>query len=386
MKVLLIGNYIDPYKVLDKSDDIDVKVLWGDHGGKVKARFITPMCSGLHSKDFIYTKYIPPQNIADIVRLSMVVYRLLKKERFDVIHANGTGLLISAFISMLFLPYRIPIVVMSHTSFAWKNNFKILWRSFLYRLMAKEFLALASFQREKLIKYGFPERNIKLISHLIDVKKFKCNHKIRIEIKKMLKKFDIDESYKIISCIGVLSPQGGQEYFIRAVPNILKYLDKNFKIKFLIVGENKPCYSQYDLKLKKLSKKLRCENYIVYTGGIEHQLIPGLLAVTDVVVIPSFYEVLPIRLLEAMAAGKPIIATRVGGIPDFIINHNTGILVDPSDIEAIAKSVVNLLKDPFLSKKLGQKAREMVLKNCTKHILKKKLLNIYRDSLNIKKG
>lgn len=84
------------------------------------------------------------------------------------------------------------------------------------------------------------------------------------------------------------------------------------------------------------------------------------LAAADIYVLPSHHEGLPLSILEAMASGLPVVATRVGGIPDLVSDGQTGLLVDPEDLRSLAEALARLVEDPSLRLSLGLKARQVV--------------------------
>src|SRR6185369_3181875 len=86
--------------------------------------------------------------------------------------------------------------------------------------------------------------------------------------------------------------------------------------------------------------------------------VPDLLAASDVVVLASLAEALPTALMEAAAAGRPCVATRVGGVPEIVDDGVTGLLVPPSDAPALARALTCLARDPALRADMGRAARE----------------------------
>ncbi len=89
--------------------------------------------------------------------------------------------------------------------------------------------------------------------------------------------------------------------------------------------------------------------------------VPKLLAESDVFILPSDWEGVPLTVLEAMAAGKPVIATAVGGVPELVENGVTGILVPPHNSKALAQGILRLAKDPDLRQRMGKAAQERAL-------------------------
>lgn len=122
-----------------------------------------------------------------------------------------------------------------------------------------------------------------------------------------------------------------------------------------------------------LTKELNIESLVRFTGWVNHQVRDELLAETDVFVLPSYNEGLPMALLEAMAWKLPVITTPVGGIPEVIEHNQTGLLVEPGDIKAITASMLSLIENESLREKFGKasydKASLLDIKNYSKDIL-----------------
>ena len=109
--------------------------------------------------------------------------------------------------------------------------------------------------------------------------------------------------------------------------------------------------------------------------------IPEMLHALDVVVSPSLSEGFSNAILEAMAAGKPVIATRVGGSPEQIIDGVTGLLVPPQDAGAIAQALLTLLRSPGLRREMGTAAQRHVQENFSVAIMTRNHTRLYDDLL-----
>jgi glycosyltransferase involved in cell wall biosynthesis len=112
--------------------------------------------------------------------------------------------------------------------------------------------------------------------------------------------------------------------------------------------------------LAALSRQLGLQEAVRFLGTRSD--IPQLLSLLDVVALPSLEEGFPNVVLEAMAAGKPVVATRVGGTPEAVIHRETGLLVPPKDPRALADAILEVLDDPQRANAMGQAGRERVRK------------------------
>jgi glycosyltransferase involved in cell wall biosynthesis len=107
-----------------------------------------------------------------------------------------------------------------------------------------------------------------------------------------------------------------------------------------------------------MSRKLGIHQHVQFCGYIKN--IKKIYNIIDVFVMPSLMEGIPNVILEAMAFGKPIVATDVGGIPALIKDGETGILVKPKTIKELANGIIQVLKFRDYAKKMGEKAKEYV--------------------------
>jgi len=98
-------------------------------------------------------------------------------------------------------------------------------------------------------------------------------------------------------------------------------------------------------------------------GAIEHRQVPELLRNVDIFVMPSIREEFGVAAVEAQAMEIPVISTRVGGVPEVVLDGETGILVEPGDSEQLAQAILALIENPALRRQMGKRGREHVLAN-----------------------
>jgi glycosyltransferase involved in cell wall biosynthesis len=133
-------------------------------------------------------------------------------------------------------------------------------------------------------------------------------------------------------------------------------LSQTSEVQFVIVGEG-----PYRSECQKLAAELRISEHVTWTGVVQDPLLEGVYAAADVVCQMSRWEeVFGQVITEAMASCKPVIGTRVGGIPELINDGETGFLVERGDIPSMAEKILHLLKDPGQRTKMGNKGRERV--------------------------
>ncbi|MGB9802180.1 MAG: glycosyltransferase [Desulfofundulus sp.] len=131
--------------------------------------------------------------------------------------------------------------------------------------------------------------------------------------------------------------------------------------------------------LEEESRALGLEGRLFFTG--ERRDIPQILSLMDVFVLPSTTEGLPLTILEAMAAGKPVIASRVGGLPEVVVDGETGFLVPPGDPQALARALAQLLVNRQKAEEMGQKGKQRVMQHFTVQTMVRKIEEEYKAAL-----
>ena len=160
----------------------------------------------------------------------------------------------------------------------------------------------------------------------------------------------IDADVLVVGTVARLGPEKGHAYLLEAVAEVLKQV---LQTRLLLVGDG-PMRSQ----LEDRAKALGVADSIVF-AGLRHD-VQTILSLFDLFVLPSLWEGLPMAVLEAMAAGLPVVATAVGGTPEVVVDGVTGLLVPPRDPHALAEAILRLLRDPDLRKRMGGAGRERV--------------------------
>lgn len=150
--------------------------------------------------------------------------------------------------------------------------------------------------------------------------------------------------------VGRLHAEKGQQYVIQAMEKILPSAPQ---VKLALVGDGPD-----DSLLKRLASEKNVAKAILFAG--KQSDVKGMLAMADAFILPSHFEGLPIALLEAMAMELPVVASKVGGIPEVIEDGVNGLLVRPRDPGSIAEAVVSLYKEPRLRTMLGFRARKTI--------------------------
>jgi len=155
--------------------------------------------------------------------------------------------------------------------------------------------------------------------------------------------------------IGGLEPRKGLEYLIRAMERVMEVIPE---VRLIAVAKTGFRATDEWLAYKTLARQLGILDRIDYNESVDEQTLLQFYSDCDVLVLPSKTEGWGLSLMEAMACGKPVVASRAGGIPELVRDGVDGILVDVGDVRWLAESIVNLLKDPSLRTRMGSSGRK----------------------------
>lgn len=175
--------------------------------------------------------------------------------------------------------------------------------------------------------------------------------------------------------VGRLAPEKGLIHLIKAFNIVIQRFPN---IRLSIAGDG-PLYGN----ISSLIRRYELNSYVRLIGHVSsRETIRSLYRQARCLILPSDHESLPGVLLEAMACGTPVIASRVGGIPDIISDGENGILVNPKAVDEIVEAICHLFENSSINKKLGQAARDTIEKRFAWSIIGEHYLNGYSGILN----
>jgi glycosyltransferase involved in cell wall biosynthesis len=309
--------------------------------------------------DFIPIPIKTKSELSPNVVLSFFQLRARARE-MDIVHANTRVTQVLA--ALLGRPY----VVTCHGFF--RRRFSRL----IYPCWGRRVIAISAQVKEHLLRdFGVPEKKIALIPHGIDVGRFLLQApSSKLQAKAV---FSLG-SGPVIGIIARLSEVKGHIHLLRAFPR----LSKEFPAaQLFIVGEGRE-----KERLEQEARGLGVPGQIVFlprTGDTSKAL-----AAMDIFVMPSLQEGLGLALMEAMAAGLPVVASNIGGIKTLIENENNGVLVEPGRPEELAEAIAALLREPARAAEMGQRARQFIAENFSRAKMARQTEEVYRQCLGAK--
>ncbi len=220
--------------------------------------------------------------------------------------------------------------------------------------------------KQLIVNYGINPGKIVTIPNAVNMKKTLISEE---EIDCCRKELAVKPDSKIVGMVGRLVPVKNFELFIHAAG---KVIDRGVNVQFLIVGDG-PLRND----LQKLVTDLKMDGSFIFTGFRED--VFRLVAMMDLFVLCSKSETNPIALMEAMALGKPVIATDVGGVAEVVDHEMDGWLCPSDDKDHLADAMIYLLNSPEKAFGLGKNAREKILTRYSLERISNQLMDVYRE-------
>lgn len=274
------------------------------------------------------------------------VSRRLLDQRYDVVHAHWV-IPNAAFLDGLPRAHRVPFVISLHGSDVFLAERQPLARFFARRAFADAgaVSACSNDLGERARALGAPAERLRTVPYGVDLEAFRPGG----DIAGVRDRFGVGLGELFVLGVGRLVEKKGFSVLIEAVAQVPG-------VRLVIAGAG-------DLREALEREALRLGAAVVFAGPLERERVTAALPAADVVVVPSLVDRagnvdgLPNSLLEALASGRPVIASRVAGIPDVVSDQANGLLTPPGDAGALAAALVRLRDNPTLRQALGAAAR-----------------------------
>lgn len=352
------------------SDDLggqEKRVLSEAAGLRDRGHEITIVCRG-HAKirleaegAGLEVKILPLRRPYDVESISRLT-TFIRKKRFDVVNTHsGIDSWIGGIAARL---AGTPVLVRTrHLNIPLKRS----PLNFIHYL-PDMYITCGENMRENLVKQcGFPPERVISIPTGVDEEFF--NVERNRERKRM---YGVDPDTPVVVNIGILRSVKGHEVTLKAASIVAKVIPE---ARFLLVGEGPRRKA-----LQQMADEMGLKN-VIFTGFIDD--VRDVLAVADLSVLSSWSEGLPQSLLQAMAAGVPVVATKVGGIPEVVRDGETGFLVEPGDHEGLARKIIMILQDR-VDEDMLERAREVIKRAHTRERMIEKTEALYMELLRKK--
>ncbi len=315
-------------------------------------------------------EHLPKARKYDFIFL-LRVCRLLRRVKSSIVHTNETLSAFSVTLCQIFARKDTCHIVSVHSlpdidySYGkWKLWFHNQMDHYAWK-KASGIIVMTDRLRKHLVSLGIAPEKIYLIYNGVDTQRF-------TPFRAAWLRRDSPSPIRIGSA-GRLSREKGFDILIQAVGELV-HSNPGLDFEVVIMGEGVEKRKLDDLRKKRGVEKL------VSLVGFERDIGKALSSL-DIFVLPSRMESFPMVLLEAGAIGIPIIASRVGGIPEMIVDGKEGLLVSPESPRELAKAILRLIKDPDKRRSLGEAFHRKVIKTFNLQKMVSETLSFYRSVL-----
>jgi glycosyltransferase involved in cell wall biosynthesis len=302
----------------------------------------------------------------------------LKKNPYQLVHTHNSK---AGFVGRLSARLAgVPVIIHTVHGFAFHDQ-EPPWKRFFYRnleRLASQWCDQMIFISQPLVQWALQERigNKKKMVRIYSGIELDHFHPVSEDEKKEIRKqWRIGEHDAVIGIVSKLWKGKGHSTLIDAFLGIKKAMEE---AKLVIVGEG---YLYESLRAQV--DELGLSGAVLFTGFQED--VAKVLASFDVAVLPSFFEGMGRVLLEAMAMEKPVVACRVGGIPDLVEDAVNGFLVAPGQVKELEQAILRLLKDKSLAKEMGIRGRKKITDRYSAATMIRSIHKVYCENL-LRKG
>jgi glycosyltransferase involved in cell wall biosynthesis len=275
-----------------------------------------------------------PRSMADLVR----------REKVDVIHSHLPGQNFYSCVVGRWTGCRTIVTYHGAVELERARRARDSFKLWFVRRSADAVVVVCDHVKRKLQQCHFPSEKIERIYNGIDTTRFtgSANGRLRAEL-------GYGKQTQLVGMVANIRQTKGYEYFIRAAR---KVVDAHPDAVFLAIGDDQ---EQMGAGMLPLIDSLGLGSHFRFLGFRSD--VPAVLSELDVFVLSSTSEGFPLVVLEAMAAGKPVVVTRCGGPEEVVEDGREGFLVPPTDVEALASKIGVILRDPWLGAMLGVNGR-----------------------------
>jgi len=334
------------------------------------ARFESVLCASRKTDEPLLDRELDEAGIGVLAlgrrsTLDLLAWRplvSLLRDGVDVVHAHMFGS--NVWGTVLGRLSGVPVVVAhEHTwSFQGRPLRRFLDRELVAR-WADVFVAVSAEDRRKMIEVeGVDPAKIRLIPNGIPSPANGAVADVRAEL-------GIEPGAPVLGVVCELRAQKALEVLFEAAALLLPEFPS---LKVLVAGDGPE-----RARLEEAALRLGVADTVLFLGI--RRDVPAVLAAVDVAVLSSDYEGSPLSVMEYMAAAKPVVSTRVGGVPELLAEDVHGLLVQPRDPEALAEAVARLLRDPALAKRLGAEGRQRQQREFSLEAMVHRIEDLYEE-------
>src|SRR5690606_24780139 len=253
------------------------------------------------------------------------------------------------------LATEIPWVWTNHTARFLRDCHRPLKTKFIASSYSRTAgIITASKERETQSRLVFPSKQVTYIPNGVNTSVFT---NLR-ESKRAA--YGLDDKDLVVLCPSRMTEKKGVIYLAKAVEEISKSTpDISWKFIFLGSSTSINTNAHYISEIKEILSQYERSGVVRYLGNVPLEQMPDINRLADIIMMPSLMEAVSLSALEGMATSCAMVVSDIGGLPEIVVNEETGILVPPKDPHAIAQALIKLAKEPAFRKMLAANAQEL---------------------------
>jgi glycosyltransferase involved in cell wall biosynthesis len=294
------------------------------------------------------------------------LYRIIRAFRPDIVHTHLQAP--NLYGRLMALAARVPVVIASEHNVYTAKAGRHVW---LERLLIRRTAALVAVS-EQVRRFLAAQLRINPSAIRVVPNGIAMPAASSDGVAALRRRLALPENQPVIGTVASLTAKKGHPFLLEALA-VLR--DRGVDCSLVLAGDGSERRS-----LEALAATLRIADRVIFLG--DYTEIADLLDLIDVFVLPSISEGLPLALLEAMAGGKAVVATDVGGVPEVIASGTNGVLVPARTVQPLADAIQRLVSDPRLRREFGARARATVLEGFTEAQHIQSLGALYLSLLN----
>ncbi len=300
------------------------------------------------------------------------LYRLIKQLKPQIVHTHlyYAGIWGSLVGKLAGVPV---ILTTEHGMTLWKKRRHLLLERLVNPFTDKMIAVSEEIRQRRIQHQGVTPEKIITIPNAVDVERFNrlnSRNKIRTQL-------GVNASSPLVGTVARLAPEKRLDHLLKAARVVC---DAVPQARFLIIGDG-PLREELEAQALQLDLT---PDYVTFLGS--RRDIPDLLSALDIFVLSSETEGLPVSLLEAMAASRPVVATRVGAIPQVIQDGHNGLLISPHDPAGLAKAILTLIEDNTLRESVAREGYRTVEAHFSTDVVGQQIVALYDGLLKKKEG
>jgi glycosyltransferase involved in cell wall biosynthesis len=290
---------------------------------------------------------------ADVGNIPLGMLSAALGEHPDIVHVHTYRFFSTWLVPILRSFKRVPVLMTSHSAYepsrpARIRLFDATWGKLIFQSVS-HIIALTDIEKKYLVSLGAREKDITIIPNGVDP--YLLDYQPNVE--RFKKQFGL-ENERIVLFVGRIGLGKGLDILIDAIPHVLSQVGNS--VRFVLVG---PDWGDQTM-LEQRAQSLGVSANILFAGSLTDDALLDAYHAADVFALLSRFDASPLVLLESMAASKPIVATRVGGIPSMITNDANGLLVESENVNQAADAIASVLVNASLAQRLGQAGKNLV--------------------------